>query len=142
MSLFQRILRRVFAHRDAEDWPRRAPSEQFALDVHTVRSIKIIAEREQRSPGEVASQILDDALRNHLAQEENWQRWRQLTQREQEITALVCLNYTTRQIASRLQISPTTVKSHVERILLKYNVAQRNDLRMLLNGWDFSAWDR
>lgn len=136
MVFLQRILRAI------RDWFRRGPDENFALDVHTLRSIQRIAQREQRPPGEVASQILDDALRSHLAQEENWQRWNQLTQREQEITALVCLNYTTRQIASRLHISPETVKSHVERVMLKYGVSQRNNLRMLLNGWDFSAWDR
>jgi DNA-binding CsgD family transcriptional regulator len=136
MVFLQRIMRTI------RGWFRRGPDEDFALDVHTLHSIQRIAQREQRTPGEVASQILDDALRSHLAQEENWQRWNQLTQREQQITALVCMNYTTRQIASRLHISPETVKSHVERVLLKYGVSHRSDLRMLLNGWDFSAWDR
>lgn len=136
MVYFQRILRAILERF------RRGPEDDFALDVDTLRSIQRIAQREQRPPGEVASQMLDDALRSHMAQEENWQRWTQLTQREQEIVALVCLNYTSRQIASRLHISPETVKSHVERVMLKYNVSNRNDLRMLLNGWDFSAWDR
>lgn len=137
MYLFQRIVRTIRSRFFPD-----ASVNSFQLDVDTLRSLNLIAEREQRTPEEIARQILDDALRSHEAQEENWLRWQSLTAREQEIAALVCLNYTTRQIASMLHISPETVKSHVERVLLKFDAADRHALRMILSGWDFSAWDR
>jgi len=57
-----------------------------------------------------------------------------LTPREQDVTALICLNFTSRQIAARLHIFPETVKTHVERVLSKFNVPDHNTLRMLLSG--------
>lgn len=140
MYLFQRLLRAV--ERAFRGRPRSTPVEPFNLDVDTLRSLQWMAEREQRTPGDIATQILDDALRGNLAQEELWTRWQSLSPREQEIAALVCLNYTGRQVASRLHISPQTVKTHVERILLKFDAPDRNTLRSMLSGWDFSAWDR
>ena len=136
MYLFERILRAI------RGWFKRGSGANFTLDVHTLRSLQSIAEHEKRTPEEVADQILNDALRSHAAQGEYWESWLSLSPREQEIAALICLNYTSRQIASKLHISPETVKTHVERILLKFGVPDRNTLRVLLSGWDFSGWDR
>ncbi len=134
MYLFQRVLRKI------RGWFRREQKTNFTLDVQTLRSLQFLAEREQRSPEEIANKILDDAMRTHQEQQENFKRWQSLTPREQEIAALICLNYTSRQIATRLVISPETVKTHVEHILDKFEVTDRNMLRLLLSGWDFSAW--
>ena len=120
---------------------RRSPAT-FTLDVNTLRSLQHIARQEQRTPEEIAERILSDALHDHVAQSVYWDLWQSLTPREQEIAALVCLNYTTRQIASSLHISPETVKTHVEHILTKFGVGDRNALRQLLSGWEFSAFDR
>jgi DNA-binding CsgD family transcriptional regulator len=140
MYLFERLLRAL--ERAFRGRPRSSPVEPFNLDVDTLRSLEWMAEREKSTPGDIATQILGSALRGHLAQEELWRRWQSLSPREQEIAALVCLNYTGRQVASRLHISPQTVKTHVERILLKFDVSDRGALRKMLSGWDFSAWDR
>lgn len=118
------------------------PVRNFNLDVDTLHSVQFIAERSQRTPEEIAGLLIDEAIRSHEAQEDNWMRWQSLTPREQETTALICLNYTTRQIASKLHISPETVKTHVEHILKKFDVPNRHALCMLLQGWDFDAWDR
>lgn len=136
MVLFQRIVRTI------RGWFARKQTANFTLDVNTLRSLRSLAEQEQRTPEEIASQILGDAFRSHQAQGENWQRWQSLTPREQEIAALICLNYTSRQIAAKLHISPETVKTHAEHILMKFGVSDRNAMRLMLNGWDFSAWDR
>ncbi len=140
MVTFQRIVHKI------RNWlARRRTIQQttnFTLDVNTLRSLQCLAEQEQRTPEEIADQILGDAFRNHQAQGENWLRWQSLTPREQEITALICLNYTTRQIAAKLHISPETVKTHAEHILLKFDMPDRNAMRLMLNGWDFSGWDR
>lgn len=121
---------------------RPPASRSFTLDVDTLRSLQDLAEIERRTPEEIANQILEDALRGHQAQEENWKRWQTLTPREKEIAALVCLNYTTRQIAAKLHISPETVKTHVEHVLAKFGVPDRNTLRLMLIGWNFAEWDR
>jgi DNA-binding CsgD family transcriptional regulator len=136
MFLFQRVIRAI------RGWFQRKQPANFTLNMETIRSLQFIAERERRTPEEVADRILIDAMRDHLAQEDNWQRWHSLTPREQEVAALVCLNYTTRQIAAKLHISPETVKTHAEHVLDKFDVPDRNILRLLLSGWDFSGWDR
>jgi DNA-binding CsgD family transcriptional regulator len=136
MYLFERILRAI------RGWFQRDRKTNFTLSVETIRSLQFIAERERLTPEEVANRILADALRDHQAQGENWQRWQSLTPREQEVIALICLNYTTRQIAAKLHISPETVKTHAEHILIKFDAPDRKNLRLMLSGWDFSGWDR
>jgi DNA-binding CsgD family transcriptional regulator len=136
MFLFQRLLR------VARGLFTRKQASRFNINVDTLRSLESIAEREQRTPEEIANHILNEVLRTHQAQEDSWQRWQTLTPREQDVTALICLNYTTRQIAGRLRISPETVKTHVEHILSKFEVSDRSILRVLLSSWDFSGWER
>jgi DNA-binding CsgD family transcriptional regulator len=136
MVLFQRIVYTI------RGWFKPKKAANLTLDVDTLRSLQFLAEQEQRTPEEIASQILGEVFRNHQAQGENWQRWLNLTPREQEITALICLNYTSRQIAAKLHISPETVKTHAEHVLMKFEVADRNMLRQTLTGWDFDSWDQ
>ncbi len=136
MILLQRIINAIRGRLR----PRQGAN--FTLDVNTLRSLEFLAEREQRTPEEIANNLLGEALRDHQAQGENWKRWQSLSPREQEITALICLNYTSREIAKRLQISPETVKTHAEHALIKFGLTDRAALRLMLKGWDFSAWDR
>ena len=68
-------------------------------------------------------------------------RWRMLSPREQQVAALICLNYTGRQIAARLKISPETVKTHTRNLLNKFGLRTRTELRQVLADWDFSAWE-
>jgi DNA-binding CsgD family transcriptional regulator len=137
MYPFRRVLAVV------RSWFKRdQTTKNFTLDIEMIRSLRFLAERERRSPEEIANRILEDALHSHQRQEENWQRWVTLTPREQEVAALICLNYTSRQIAAKLFISPETVKTHVEHILLKFGVPDRNTLRLILTDWNFSEWDK
>jgi DNA-binding CsgD family transcriptional regulator len=50
------------------------------------------------------------------------------------------LNFTNRQIAARLQITPETVKTHVRNVLHKFDLHSKAELRRSLADWDFSAW--
>jgi len=52
----------------------------------------------------------------------------------------VCRGDTTRQITAQLNISETTVKSHVEAILRKFDINSRQALRQLLAPWDLSSY--
>lgn len=50
-----------------------------------------------------------------------------LTPRELDVLGLVAQGLTNKEIARRLQISPATVKAHVERIISKMGVADRTE---------------
>jgi DNA-binding CsgD family transcriptional regulator len=136
MLLIQRILERV------RGWfhPRRSPFS-FEVRSQTLESLRLIANREQRTPEEVAQRMVEDGLERQAQRSESLRLWQALTPREQEITALICLHYTNRQIAARLGISPETVKTHVAHVLIKLGLANRNALRQVLVDWDFGEWD-
>jgi DNA-binding CsgD family transcriptional regulator len=112
----------------------------YDLEVDLSDSLQALAERERRSEGEVAADLLSIALVQREMAEANLRRWEALTPREQQVTALICLNLTNQQIAERLYISSETVKTHIRNVLYKFNLHSKADLRHLLSDWDFSAW--
>ncbi len=107
-------------------------------DLHLI--IADLAQREQRSTEEIAEQLLGQALREHQAATELWQRWESLTPREQQVVALTCMGYSNLAIANLLAVSSTTVKTHNRNILKKFGIGSRIELSLLLSDWDFSAW--
>jgi len=121
---------------------RRVERRKFTLDAELVQYVQALAENEQRPPAEVAADLLSSGLAQRDMAQETWGRWLSLSRREQEVAALVCLDYTSRQIAARLMISPNTVKSHARNLLYKFNLHSRGELRILLMDWDFSAWEK
>jgi NarL family two-component system response regulator LiaR len=54
-----------------------------------------------------------------------------LTQREREVLALLVEGLSNKQIAERLVVSPSTIKSHVSHILAKLGVASRTEAAAL-----------
>jgi len=131
MSFWRRLLL-AFKGRGA----RRA----FELDQPLVEVLQHFAEVEKRPREEVAADLLSAALIKRQLAEEYLRIWRALSTREQQVTALTCLNFTNPQIASRLFLSPDTVKSHVHNVLRKFNVHSKAELRQALSDWDFSEW--
>jgi len=121
--------------------PPPTPARTFTLDLELQRSLLTLAEQEQRTPQEVAAGLIHAALISRQQSAVAWRHWQALSPREQQIAAQICLNYTTRQAALRLGISPDTVKSHVRNILAKFDIRNRQELRQLLAGWDFSSWE-
>ena len=119
---------------------RRAPTLTFQLDEIWLRSLEAIADKERRSPKDVAADLFYTALEQRRSADEYLAMWQNLTPREQEIAALTCLGYTNPQIAGALSISSETVKSHVIRLLRKFGVRNKVALRRMLNDWDFSAF--
>lgn len=113
----------------------------FEVNGRTLKALRKVAERERRAPDEMAARLLNEALQERLTADEALERWKALTPREQQVTALICLGYTSSQIAARLMISPETVKTHARNTLYKYNVPNRQELRYALANWDFSGWD-
>ena len=111
------------------------------LDQPTLDELQNLAEQENRPKEVVAADLLAFALVQRGAAETKLRRWQELSPREREVTALLCLYYTNSQIAGRLAISTPTVKTHVRNILRKFGLSRRSDLRLVLAEWDFSAWD-
>lgn len=104
------------------------------------RALQDLARRELRPEDEIAADLLANALARHQAAQANLRRWHKLTPREQEVSALTCLNLTNIEIAKCLTISPETVKTHVRNVLAKFNLRSKSELRQVLGDWDFSAW--
>jgi DNA-binding CsgD family transcriptional regulator len=119
---------------------RRLERRRFTLDGQLVTYLQELADHEQRPAAEVAGELLVSGAAQRDQAQEIYQCWLSLSVREQEVAALVCLGYTNRQIGNRLVISPQTAKSHVRNILYKFDLHSKEELRMLLANWDFSAW--
>jgi len=114
---------------------------QYPLDVELTQTIQELAEEEQRSPEEIAEDLLLSGLAQQLGWQDLYQRWNSLSPREQDVAALICLNYTTRQIARRLYLSESTIRTHWRNVMAKFAVNSRGELRQLLADWDFGAWE-
>ncbi len=112
----------------------------FTLDEELLTSLEQLARYRGTTPRKVAAELLARELQNVEVENETWEKWQSLTEREQQVAALICLQYRTQQIAARLQIAPETVRSHVHNLLNKMNLPNRITLRQLLADWDFSRW--
>ena len=120
---------------------RRTPRwRYFALEESLHTALEQRADREQRPAEEIQAELVAAGLA-HL-QTVDWLKkcWGSLSPREQEVTALTCLQYTNRQMAGRLHISVETVKTHMSNILVKFCLHSKAELRQALSGWNFSEW--
>jgi DNA-binding NarL/FixJ family response regulator len=133
MSFWRRLLRTISPNRSTDKLT-------FDVDLDLRHSLQRLAKRQQRSEDEIAAELLSFALAQHNAAEAHLELWRELSPREQQVVALICLGCTNRQIANRLVISTETVKSHVRNALRKFGVRSKVELRQVLADWDFSTW--
>ncbi|MDO9086260.1 MAG: LuxR C-terminal-related transcriptional regulator [Anaerolineaceae bacterium] len=113
----------------------------FTLEGELLLSLEQLALYRGSTPRQLAADLLARELQSVEIERETWQKWQLLTEREQQVAALICLQYRTQQIATRLQIAPETVRSHVHNILNKLGLPNRIALRQLLADWDFSHWE-
>lgn len=114
---------------------------RYALDEPIHLTLTDLAAQENRTPEELTANILAVGLTHYQNTDKLYQRWLALSAREQDVTALTCLGYTNRQIASRLGLSTETVKSYMQNALNKFGLHSKTDLRVTFAGWDFSAWE-
>jgi DNA-binding CsgD family transcriptional regulator len=110
------------------------------LDPVNAEYLAQIAARNDTSRSQVALDLLKTGLADRQVAEEQLERWRLLTDRQQQVAALTCLNFTNRQIAARLKISPETVKTHMRNLLHRFDLHGKSELREALADWDFSEW--
>jgi len=117
-------------------------SRSFQINKRLIASLREQADLEQLSTDSLVVFLLTKGLQERRAMNERLSDWSSLSSREQEVAALTCLNYTNRQIAAQLNISPETVKTHIRNTLVKINLRTKQDLKQSLAGWDFSAWGK
>jgi DNA-binding CsgD family transcriptional regulator len=110
------------------------------LNPGLLSSLEQLALREQKPIEAIIEELLCFALDEHNASAEKLTMWQNLTPREQETAAFICLGCTNQEIAERMVISTNTVKSHIRSVLAKFNVNSKSDLRAALANWDFAAW--
>lgn len=114
----------------------------YALDLELEHALELLSERERRPKEDIAADLISIGLAHRQVTDAYMQCWQSLTPREQQVAALVCLDYTNPRIAAVLVISPETVKSHVHHILAKFGLRSKAELRQALEEWDFSDWER
>lgn len=72
--------------------------------------------------------------------DELFQRWLDLSTREQQVIALTCLGYKNQQIAFRLGLRVGTVRSYIQNVCYKLNLHSKTEIRLTFVHWDFSKW--
>ena len=135
MSIWQRLL----------NWIGLRPksgSRTYEISESLQVTLTTIAKHEGRPEDELLPDILAAGLSQYVTKDKLWVKWQSLSPREREVAALACLGYTNREIGKRLNISPETVKVRLQRVMMKFGVTSRSQLRMLLQEWDFSEWER
>jgi len=105
-------------------------------------TLTTIAKHEGRPEHELLPDILEAGLSQYVTKEKLWNRWETLSAREKDVAALACLGYTNREIGKKLNISPETVKVRLQKATMKFGVSSRSQLRMLLEKWDFTEWEK
>lgn len=115
-------------------------SRYFELDETLHTALVDLADQEQRAEEDVHADLLSEALAQRYSHNELWHHWEFLSSCERDVAALTTLGYTNRQIAAKLNVSPDTVKGYVRQVLVKFHLHSKDELRMVLGEWDFSAW--
>jgi DNA-binding NarL/FixJ family response regulator len=77
---------------------RAVPRLSFHAEQTLLDSLQELAVAEQRPAEQVMADLLAQGLARRHSAQIHFQRWQSLSPREQQVAALVCLNYTNRQI--------------------------------------------
>lgn len=118
---------------------RSSPRLEICADADVLAMLKELAKDQEFNAEELAAVLLKQAVIEHYQiKSESMQHWEELSPRQKEVAALVCLDHTNAEIAERLGIALTTVKTHMREILRRFNVRGRHQLRFMLSRWDFS----
>lgn len=113
-------------------WRRRAaqpaaPDEEEALEPRR----KLVQEQE-RSLDEATYELLAHGLARDAPASRPRRYWPRLSPREQDVAALIFAGYNNPQIAYLLGVSLETVRTHVQRILRKFDMHSKAELRAAL----------
>jgi DNA-binding NarL/FixJ family response regulator len=112
----------------------------FLQDAELVAVVKDVARQQKRPEEEVVAEFTKAGIDQFMTQTELENRWAFLSDREQQVAALICLGYRNYEIAKILVIAPETVKSHLQSIFNKFDLRSSRELRLALKNWNFEDW--
>ncbi len=121
---------------------RASRKRSYRLNEELVDAVRDLAVRDRRPEEDVVNDLVTNGLVRRLEAESYEKRWSALTEREKQVAALLCQDYSYQQIAERLVISRDTVKAHAHTILVKFGLPHKEDLGRVLAHWDFSEWEK
>jgi len=133
MSIWQRFLYLIGLR------PNPSP-RTYVISESMQVTLSTLAQHEGRPEHELLPDLLAAGLTEYSTNDELWGKWDRLTPREQEVTALICLGYTTKQIAAHWVVSEAGVKFHIHNVLKKFGLKNKAGLRHMWAGWDFAGW--
>jgi NarL family two-component system response regulator LiaR len=96
-----------------------------------VEGIRAIARGEMLLSPTVAAKVVQQLARTRQEKEREADALQALTPREREVFRLVAQGCTNAEIAERLVLSETTVKTHVRNISNKLNLSGKSEMRVL-----------
>ena len=122
------------------DKKREKEAHLFSLDAGLVSSLRQSAQTQGRPEEEVLSDWANAGQTQVSRDAAAEIKWDSLSEREQEVLALVCLGKRNYEIAGMLGIVNETVKTHLQHIFRKFGLRSKKELRLLLQDWDFTSW--
>jgi RNA polymerase sigma factor (sigma-70 family) len=134
-------VRAPFAEFHLEDPARVNGQLAFELDPELSAQLRMTARAHDMPPETLAADLLTRGLEQEALRAQAEAALAILTPREQEVAWLTARGHTNQQIAGILVISPETVKTHVRRVLGKFGVRSKSDLRLLLLDLGVRWWE-
>ena len=117
----------------------RFRSGVFARDDPLGHTVREMALSQRRAVHEVYHDLIESGMKALSETRKNEEIWALLSEREKQVTALICLDYRSYEIAIALGVSYETVRSHSKHIYAKFGLG-RKELRHALRQWDFENW--
>ena len=135
MFLLPRRLRQLLEKKKGND-----ESRIFLQDEEIITVVRKAAKEQGRSEAAIIADLTKAGWNQIQQDAEITDRWDSLSQREQQVVALICLGHRNYQIAEILMIAPETVKTHLQNIFAKFNLRSSKELRLVLKDWNFAEW--
>ena len=113
---------------------------QLSLPAELWQAVNELAELEQLNTHDLLISMVEAGVAERQFHFRFPELWDSLTSREQQVAAFACLGYANGEIASALNVTVNTIKTHIGRILRKFSVASKAELGRLLAHIDFDQW--
>jgi DNA-binding CsgD family transcriptional regulator len=113
-----------------------------SLDSEARGLLSEFAERNRMTPEGAAIAWLGIQAKAYQQDKQAERLWSALTDREQQVVALCCLEYSDQEIADMLHIAYGTARTHLYNAIYKLGIHRKPELLFLLRNWDFSKFDR
>jgi DNA-binding CsgD family transcriptional regulator len=113
----------------------------YSLNADLISGIEEFAKAQNRREEDVFDDIIEAGFLRIIGREDGklGDTWDTLTPFQQKVTCLLCLGYTSYEIAARLNVSYDTVRHH-SKIIYKQFGLKRKELRLALKNWRFDEW--